>query len=186
MSNTPNPQPSQSFPKDNRLRKRADFVRVQKRGKRLDTPLFLAFVLPAAEDRCRIGMTTSRKVGKAVIRNRIRRLFRESARRLFLPEQWQIDVVWVAKKHCSLDLRQADVDRACLKFLNQLRNSPFFASLRSHPMPSPTSESQRTSHDTVQLHASTQGTDTNLTPARKTELNLTDTRAIDSKDGKDV
>jgi len=53
---------------------------VQRRGRRLDGNMLLLFV---ARDRARgqrFGFTVSRKVGKAVIRNRVRRRLRELVR----------------------------------------------------------------------------------------------------------
>jgi ribonuclease P protein component len=54
------------------LRRRSDFSRVQRRGKRQTGPLF---VLLTSEGRngSRIGITVSKAVGNAVVRNRLRR-----------------------------------------------------------------------------------------------------------------
>jgi ribonuclease P protein component len=54
------------------LRRRADFARVQRRGKRR---VGAAFVLLSAEGSgiSRVGITTAKTVGNAVVRNRIRR-----------------------------------------------------------------------------------------------------------------
>jgi ribonuclease P protein component len=54
------------------LRRRSDFARVQRRGKRQVGPLF---VLLATEARggSRVGITVSKGIGNAVVRNRLRR-----------------------------------------------------------------------------------------------------------------
>lgn len=54
------------------LRRRSDFTRVQRRGKRQVGPLF---VLLATEARgaSRVGITVSKAIGNAVVRNRLRR-----------------------------------------------------------------------------------------------------------------
>jgi ribonuclease P protein component len=54
------------------LRRRSDFSRVQRRGKRQTGPLF---VLLAADARgaSRVGITVAKTVGNAVTRNRLRR-----------------------------------------------------------------------------------------------------------------
>ncbi|GIW45282.1 MAG: hypothetical protein KatS3mg077_2564 [Candidatus Binatia bacterium] len=66
------------FPKDLRLRRREDFLRVQSQGKRRVRGGFVVLSLPREEPGpSRIGITASRKVGRAVVRNRVKRLVRE-------------------------------------------------------------------------------------------------------------
>ena len=63
------------------LRRSADFQKVYRQGKRYDGVLMTAFVLPNKLSHNRFGITASRKaVGKAVDRNRARRLLRETFR----------------------------------------------------------------------------------------------------------
>ena len=62
------------------LRKRAEFVQVQNKGKRHRGRSLLLMVYPNESDKSRIGLTVSRKVGNAVVRNRVRRRLRESIR----------------------------------------------------------------------------------------------------------
>jgi ribonuclease P protein component len=70
-----------NFPKSNRLRKPAEFQRVYKNGKRFDAALFSIFVLQNDFSNHRLGITASRKsIGKAVSRNRAKRLLREAFR----------------------------------------------------------------------------------------------------------
>ncbi|MEZ5396342.1 MAG: ribonuclease P protein component [Bryobacterales bacterium] len=79
---SPSPEPNQSFPKSRRLLRRADFQRVYDGGTKIVGPFFLLFVRHREEEGpCRIGLTASRKVGKAVVRNRAKRLVREAVRR---------------------------------------------------------------------------------------------------------
>lgn len=73
--------PDFSLPKANRLRKPAEFQRVYKTGKRFDGRFISAFILPNDLPNHRLGITASRKgVGKAVFRNRAKRLLREAFR----------------------------------------------------------------------------------------------------------
>ncbi|MGO9095076.1 MAG: ribonuclease P protein component [Bryobacteraceae bacterium] len=60
---------------------------------RISGPYFAAFCLGRAETQGpRIGLTTPRALGKAVLRNRIRRRMREAVRRQLcqLEAQWEI------------------------------------------------------------------------------------------------
>ncbi len=55
------------------------------RGARFNSPFFAAFVLNTGAQTSRIGFTAPRALGKAVVRNRIKRRLREAVR-LHLPE----------------------------------------------------------------------------------------------------
>jgi len=70
-----------------------DFRRVYDAGSKFSSPLFAAFCLRADDgEGPRIGFTLPRAVGKAVVRNRIRRRFREAVRFSLdrLNPQWSI------------------------------------------------------------------------------------------------
>ena len=91
---------SQRFPKDARIRKRRDYLSVQSSGRKFHTRGFLAIVRPRPGELARVGITVSKKVGNAVIRNRIKRLVREYARReRFAPPG--MDVVIIAKRNAA-------------------------------------------------------------------------------------
>ena len=63
------------------LRGSNDFQRVYKAGKRYEGHLLTVFVLPNSLPQHRLGITASRKaLGKAVDRNRAKRLLREAFR----------------------------------------------------------------------------------------------------------
>ena len=69
------------FPKENRLRKRADFLRVYEKGKRFEGRFMTVFILPGELGCHRVGITATKKaIGKAHDRNRAKRLLRESFR----------------------------------------------------------------------------------------------------------
>jgi ribonuclease P protein component len=67
----------------NVIKKRSDFLAAN-RGKRYATPGFVLLVFDRRDDdsAIRLGITITKKVGNAVIRNRMRRRFRELAREL--------------------------------------------------------------------------------------------------------
>ena len=63
-----------------RLRKRSDFLAVR-RGEKRRGKLFLLEVLHRSDDETpRVGFTVTKKVGNAVVRNRVRRRLKEAVR----------------------------------------------------------------------------------------------------------
>jgi ribonuclease P protein component len=85
------------FRASQRLRTRAQFDRVFRRGARLDGRLFTLLVAANGGTRDRLGLAVSRKVGGAVVRNRARRLLRESFRRLEPVPRPSLDFVVLVK-----------------------------------------------------------------------------------------
>lgn len=67
------------FRKGDRILRRADFLRVQHQGRKVQTRSFLIMVSPA--EHSRLGITVTRRTAGAVGRNRIKRLVREVFRR---------------------------------------------------------------------------------------------------------
>lgn len=63
-----------------RLQRRQDFLRVQTAAKKFRGSYALLLVAARLPDVTRVGMTISRKVGNAVVRNRVRRRLREIVR----------------------------------------------------------------------------------------------------------
>lgn len=59
------------------LRNSQQFRQVYDQGLRFNTPFFSAFLLKTQTDQQRIGITVTRKIGNAVVRNRCKRRLRE-------------------------------------------------------------------------------------------------------------
>src|SRR6476469_3566474 len=82
-----------TFPKSRRLTLSAEFEQVKKNGRVYRGQLVMLSILPATETRrFRAGFITSRAVGRAVVRNRVRRRLREIVRR-HQPDL--IDGIWI-------------------------------------------------------------------------------------------
>ncbi len=70
-----------------RLKRRAEFLHVASRGKKIPATGLVLQALPRGEDApLRLGFTVTKKVGNAVVRNRTRRRLKEAARLLLASE----------------------------------------------------------------------------------------------------
>jgi ribonuclease P protein component len=82
---TPRARSELSFGPADRLHRRAEYLRLQKIGARYQTAHFVMYAGTLADvdrslARSRLGMTVSRRIGSAVVRNRTRRRVRECYR----------------------------------------------------------------------------------------------------------
>lgn len=78
------------------LSKRAEYVAVYERGKGWGNGLLTMKVLGNELDVPRFGFSVGKEVGKAVARNRVRRLLREIARKAMVKPGW--DIVFIARR----------------------------------------------------------------------------------------
>lgn len=74
-----------------------DFRRAYRRGKSQVSPLLVTYVLKNRLGLTRVGITTSKKIGNAVIRSRARRVIREAYRGLCPQVKPGYDLVFVAR-----------------------------------------------------------------------------------------
>lgn len=81
------------FTREDRLHHRREFEAVYSRGMRVAAPHFVLFILPNSSGRSRLGVTLSRKVGNAVVRNQARRRLREIFRRRRTVLRAPVDIV---------------------------------------------------------------------------------------------
>ena len=79
------------------LKRNYEFRRVYNKGKSGVSPFLVVYARPNRGEKNRLGVTVSTKLGKAVVRNRVRRRLREIYR-LSQPEMKQgYDIVLVAR-----------------------------------------------------------------------------------------
>ncbi len=105
-----------------RLRQAPEYQRVFQHGKKLVSFLFVVYIYPSSEPCSRLGMAVSKRVGKAVVRNRIKRLIRELFRRHKKFFKSPCDVVIIAR-HRAANASFVDFTRQFLTLLSRYQQS---------------------------------------------------------------
>jgi ribonuclease P protein component len=85
------------LPKRYRLTQSRDFSRVRRYGRSWSSPLLALYVLPTRTPEIHIGFSVSKKVGKAVIRNQVKRRMREAVRHELPRLRLGQDLVFIAR-----------------------------------------------------------------------------------------
>jgi ribonuclease P protein component len=104
-----------------RLRQRADYLAVQTGGIKLHGRHLLAIARKRLDPGLdgRLGITVTKKVGNAVVRNRIKRMLREWLRTNgWVPTGW--DMVLIAKGTAAGQLHPSDFSTDLTRILRQL------------------------------------------------------------------
>jgi ribonuclease P protein component len=115
------PSGSLGIGKEMRLLQRADYLAVQSAGTKLHGRHVWALARKRSDagPRGRLGLTITKKVGNAVVRNRIKRLLREWLRlHGWVPAGW--DMVLVAKDSAARQLHPDDFASDLTRILRQL------------------------------------------------------------------
>jgi len=83
------------FSKADRILNRSEFIELSKIGKKIQNKQFILIYAPGRVNRTRLGITVSKKVGRAVERNRIKRQTREFFRlnRQHISGFWDINII---------------------------------------------------------------------------------------------
>lgn len=98
------------------LKRNRDFSRLYNKGKSHVAPSVVVYVLRNRVHRVRLGITTSKKIGNAVERNRARRVIREAFRKLLPRIRPGFDLVFVARKKTT-QVKSTEVAVAMEKLL---------------------------------------------------------------------
>ena len=96
------PASSLSFPKQRRLTRASEYERVKREGLvRRGKLLALSVATVDKSGLCRVGFITSRRLGSAVARNRVRRRLREIVRRHQHDLRQDLWIVLIAKRDAA-------------------------------------------------------------------------------------
>ncbi|MGI5894618.1 MAG: ribonuclease P protein component [Candidatus Merdivicinus sp.] len=109
-----------NFPETLKLNK--EFKRAYHQGKSLPTPYFVCYRVKNRKQGIRYGITTSKKVGNAVSRNRARRLIRAAFRSVWEKFDPNFDYVFVARERI-LDAKSYQVAAAMKGCIKNFRHS---------------------------------------------------------------
>ncbi|WP_101697451.1 ribonuclease P protein component [Clostridium minihomine] len=96
----------------------SSFRRAYARGKSFVSPVLVTYVMKNRTRRIRVGITTSKKTGNAVKRNRSRRIIREAARQLVPQLSGGYDLIFVARAKTPY-VKSTDIVRDMKKHLTE-------------------------------------------------------------------
>jgi ribonuclease P protein component len=87
------------MPAVQRLTSQADFAAARREGRSWSDHVLVLVARPNGLDVTRAGYSVGKRVGNAVVRNRTKRLLRESVRHASIQDGW--DLVFIARKDAS-------------------------------------------------------------------------------------
>ena len=87
--------PAFSMRREERLTRSSDFARVYNEGKSWANRLLVMRTVATGRALSRVGFSVSKRVGNAVVRNRVKRMLREAVRAEMREAGW--DVVFIAR-----------------------------------------------------------------------------------------
>ena len=79
------------------IKRNNDFLRIYRRGKSVADAHVICYVFPNRQGKVRLGLTTSKKIGNAVRRNRARRVLRAAFREVYPMIKPGFDIILVAR-----------------------------------------------------------------------------------------
>lgn len=96
-----------------------DYQRIYHKGRSLVSPVLVTYALKNKKNNLRIGITTSKKVGKAVRRNRSRRVIRAALYNIGVDQSAPYDIIFVARTRTSF-VKSYEVEKYMREHLTQL------------------------------------------------------------------
>ena len=109
------------FNETERLRKDSDFRRVYKHGKSFANRYLVMYIMRNNLEYNRVGISVSKKVGKAIVRNKVKRKIRESFR---LDVDGKIksgyDIVFIARVAIN-DVQYNEVNKSMKHLVNKFK-----------------------------------------------------------------
>lgn len=132
----PNPPRDNTFRKRHRLTKRKEFQAVFSAKARASMGAVTIFTKPNDCDHARLGLSVGRRVGSAVVRSRVKRLFREAFRltRADLPGSYDFVVSVRADDALTLE-RCIDILLACARKSHDIWQRRARRAQREEPAP---------------------------------------------------
>jgi len=109
-----------------RLRRAAEFREVFSLGRKYDGKHFSLIVRKNSSDHFRIGLAVSKKIGKAVTRNRVRRIYREALRKVSAERENRkdthhaFDIVFLGKK-LAVTAKMTDIYMELKEIIERLK-----------------------------------------------------------------
>ena len=100
------------------IKENKDFRRIYAKGKSYASGILVTYVIRNRTRGVRIGITTGKKIGKAVLRNRSRRIIREAFREISDSVKNGYDIVFVARAKTPF-VKSYDVLRSMKKELKE-------------------------------------------------------------------
>ncbi len=91
-------RPRQTFRKHEHLRRSSDFRRVYDRRRSVSNEWLIVYACENGLPHLRLGLSVSRKVGQATVRNRLRRLYREAFRLVRAEMPSGLDLILIPRK----------------------------------------------------------------------------------------
>lgn len=86
------------FRKINRIKSKKGFQLVYTSGRSVVDSLSVIYVLASPAEEVKIGLAVGKKLGNAVLRNRVKRMMREAFRKRINEIKSNTNIIWVARK----------------------------------------------------------------------------------------